>query len=267
MTRSVLSPRSLRPALGGGLALALMAAPLLAQTAPPAPPMPMPPIEGHVMPMHAPAPATVTVTGEGQVGIAPDLATVALGVTTQAETAAKALADNATRQGDVIAALKAQGIAPEDLQTQGLNLSPMADYSQQGKPPVITGYQAQNIVSARVRDLAKLGPLLDAMVAAGATDVQGIAFSREDDAAPLDEARGKAVAEAQRRAETMAAAAGMALGPLVSLTEGGAASPPMPMAMASMARDAGGAATQVETGRLMLTVQVTGIWTLVPKGQ
>lgn len=269
MTRSVLSPPRLRPALGGGLALALMAAPLLAQTTPPAPPMPMPmpPIEGHVMPMHAPAPATVTVTGEGQVGIAPDLATVALGVTTQAETAAQALADNATRQGDVIAALKAQGIAPEDLQTQGLNLSPMADYSQQGKPPIITGYQAQNIVSARVRDLAKLGPLLDAMVAAGATDVQGIAFSREDDAAPLDEARGKAVAEAQRRAETMAAAAGMALGPLVSLTEGGAASPPMPMAMASMARDAGGAATQVETGRLMLTVQVTGIWTLVPKGE
>ena len=213
----------------------------------------------------APQP-TLRAQGEGRVMIAPDLATVALGVTTQAPTAAQAMTDNASRQAAVIDALKVQGIAPEDLQTQGLNLSPVQDYSREGQPPVITGYQAQNIVSARVRELERLGPLLDAMVAAGATDVQGISFSREDAAAIADAARAEAVADARRRAEVMASAAGMALGPLLSLTEGGSGGGPVPLAM--MARDSKAeAATPVEAGRLMLTAQVDATWSLVPAGR
>ncbi|MGA0619615.1 SIMPL domain-containing protein, partial [Ligilactobacillus salivarius] len=90
----------------------------------------------------------------------------------------------------------------------GLNLSPLQDYSREGQPPVITGYQAQNIVTARIRDLPRLGTILDTMVGAGATDVQGITFSREDAAATEDRARTEAVTEARRRAEVIARAAG-----------------------------------------------------------
>ena len=194
--------------LSAALALAMLALPAVAH----------PRAAGCGMGAGAQAP-TINVQGEGRASVAPDLATVSLGVTTQAPTAAQAMSDNATRQTAIIEALRAQGLAPADLQTQGLSLSPLQDYSREGQPPVITGYQAQNIVTARVRDLTRLGPMLDAMVAAGATDVQGISFSREDAAETEDRARTEAVAEARRRAEVIARAAGMELGPLVSLTD------------------------------------------------
>lgn len=257
--------RPLRAATAAmGVALALAAAPAAAQVPPPGPG------PGHMHPggpMHGPMQAgmaKVTAQGEGRASVAPDLATVGLGVTTQAPTAAQAMADNAARQTQVIEALKAQGVAAEDLQTQGLSLYPVQTQAE-GKPPTITGYQAQNIVSVRVRDLTRLGPLLDAMVGAGATDVQGVSFSREDDSAALDEARTAAVTDARRRAEVMAAAAGMALGPLVTLAEGGMQNGPVPMM--AMARDSAyGGATPVETGQLQLTAQVVGTWMLVPPG-
>lgn len=257
--------RPLRAATAAmGVALALAAAPAAAQVPPPGPG------PGHMHPggpMHGPMQAgmaKVTAQGEGRASVAPDLATVGLGVTTQAPTAAQAMADNAARQTQVIEALKAQGVAAEDLQTQGLSLYPVQTQAE-GKPPTITGYQAQNIVSVRVRDLTRLGPLLDAMVGAGATDVQGVSFSREDDSAALDKARTAAVTDARRRAEVMAAAAGMALGPLVTLAEGGMQNGPVPMM--AMARDSAyGGATPVETGQLQLTAQVVGTWMLVPPG-
>lgn len=251
-------------ALAGAAALALTAGPVAAH----------PPMHGCGMGMgkgmergagmRGKAP-TINVQGEGRASVAPDLATVSLGVTTQAPTAAQAMSDNATRQAAVIDALKAQGVAPADLQTQGLSLSPMQDFSREGQPPVITGYQAQNIVTARVRDLDRLGPLLDAMVAAGATDVQGISFSREDSAGTEDRARTAAVAEARRRAEVIARAAGMALGPLVSLTDTSFSGGPRPMAMMARAADAA-ESTPVEQGELTLTAQVTGVWSLRPAG-
>lgn len=254
------SGRAASVAAGGALAMALTAAAAGAQ-----PPMPGG-VDHHMMDHHMMAPRpTVSVTGEGQAAVAPDLATVAVGVTTQAPTAAQAMSDNAAKQAAVIAAVKAQGIAAEDLQTQGMNLSPLQDYSREGQAPVITGYQAQNIVSARVHDLARLGPLLDALVTAGATDVQGISFSREDDVEARDEARGNAVIDARRRAEVMARAAGMQLGPLLSLSEGINQGGPAPVMMMARESKAGGA-TPVEAGQMILTTQVNGVWALVPQG-
>ena len=176
--------------LSAALALAMLALPAAAH----------PKMAGCGMGAGAQAP-TINAQGEGRASVAPDLATVSLGVTTQAPTAAQAMSDNATRQTAIIEALRAQGVAPSDLQTQGLSLSPLQDYSREGQPPVITGYQAQNIVTARIRDLPRLGAILDTMVGAGATDVQGITFSREDAAATEDRARTEAVTEARRRAE------------------------------------------------------------------
>lgn len=240
--------------LSAALALAMLALPAAAH----------PRMAGCGMGAGGQAP-TINVQGEGRASVAPDLATVSLGVTTQAPTAAQAMADNATRQTAIIEALRAQGLAPADLQTQGLSLSPLQDYSREGQPPVITGYQAQNIVTARIRDLPRLGAILDAMVAAGATDVQGITFSREDAAATEDRARTEAVAEARRRAEVIARAAGMELGPLVSLTDTSMTQGPRPMAMMARAADAE-ASTPVEAGELTLSAQVTGVWSLLPTG-
>lgn len=211
-------------------------------------------------------PATLGVQGEARAYIAPDLATVSLGVTTQAETAAQAMSDNAARQGAIIEALRAQGIAAEDLQTRGLNLSPLQDYSREGQPPRITGYQAQNIVTARVRDIAQLGTMLDALVEAGATDVQGISFSREDASAAEDQARTDAVAEARRRAEVMALAAGMQLGPLRSLSDASRIDSPRPMGMMAARASADAQSTPIEAGQLTITATVEAIWTLLPEG-
>lgn len=219
------------------------------------------PVPPHMKP--GPHPGTVSAAGEGRSFVAPDLATVSVGVTTQAPTAAQAMTDNNAKQARVIEAVKAQGIEARDLQTQGLNLSPLQDYSRENQPPVISGYQAQNIVSARVHDLAKLGPLLDALIAAGATDVQGVSFSREDDTAARDEARAAAVSDARHRAEVMAQAGGMQLGPLLSLGEGDNQGGPVPMMRAYEAK-AAGASTPVEAGEMVLTTQVNGVWALVP---
>ncbi|WP_246026703.1 SIMPL domain-containing protein [Paracoccus luteus] len=208
--------------------------------------------------------AQLSVTGEGQAGVAPDMAQVSLGVTTQAQTAAQALADNSTRQAAVLAALTTQGVAERDIQTSGLNLSPMQDYSREGQPPVITGYQAQNIVTVRVRDLARLGAVLDGLVTAGANEVQGIAFSREDRTATEDEARGKAVENARHRAEVLAGAAGMRLGRLISLGDTGSAPGPMPAMM--MARDAKAESVPIATGELTITAQVSATWAMLPEG-
>ncbi|SDK79731.1 SIMPL domain-containing protein [Paracoccus chinensis] len=238
--------------LSAALALAMLALPAAAH----------PKTAGCGMNAGAQAP-TINVQGEGRASVAPDLATVSLGVTTQAPTAAQAMSDNATRQTAIIEALRAQGVAPADLQTQGLSLSPLQDYSREGQPPVITGYQAQNIVTARIRDLPRLGAILDTMVGAGATDVQGITFSREDAAATEDRARTEAVTEARRRAEVIARAAGMELGPLVSLTDTSMTQGPRPMAMMARAADAE-ASTPVEAGELTLSAQVTGVWSLLP---
>src|SRR5690606_26034742 len=140
---------------------------------------------------------------------------------------------------------------------------PMHDYSREGQPPRITGYQAQNIVTAQVRDIPRLGALLDAMVEAGATDVRGISFTREDAAAAEDEARAAAVVEAHRRAEVIARAAGMVLGRLQSRSDAARSGGPRPLETL-MARAADAQSTPIEAGQLAITATVNGVWTMLP---
>lgn len=212
---------------------------------------------------HPRAMARLTVSAEGSATAQPDMAAISLGVTVQADTAAKAMAENATRQQAVIDKLKAEGIEARDIQTSGLNLSPVQNYSQDGKPPVITGYMAQNMVSVRVRDLAKLGPVLDMLVAAGANEINGISFSREDATEAEDTARVNAIAAARHKAEVMAKAAGMVLGPLMVLSDGAVDNSPRPMMMA-MGRDAKASAPPIEAGELNITANVSATFALLP---
>ncbi len=139
---------------------------------------------------------TLSLSAFGETRIAPDQATITLGVSVQAPTAAAAMAQNRTRMNATIAALKAQGIAERDIQTSGLNLNPQYVY-EQNKPQRLTGYQAANDVTITVRDLAKLGTVVDAVVAAGANQINGIAFGLANPRAAEDAAR---KAEVQARA-------------------------------------------------------------------
>ncbi len=177
-------------------------------------------------------PATIAVTGEGQVEAAPDMATVSLGVQTDADTAAAAMAENSAKLAAVIERLKAAGIEPRDIQTSGLSLGPRYDYGKQdGTPPTVTGYTASNMVTVRVRALDNVGAVLDDVVSGGANTLNGLSFGLADDRPLMDEARNEAVADAAARAALYAKAAGVTLGRVMMIAEAGGYAPPRPMAM------------------------------------
>ena len=182
------------------------------------------------------AQATISVTGEGQVEVAPDMATVTLGVSTDGDTAKTALGANNDAVAVVLNRLKEAGIADLDIQTSGLSLGPRFDYSKtnpDGTQP-ITGYVATNMVTVRVRKLDSVGSVLDAVVQDGANTLNGITFGLQDAGVPTDQARKAAIADARRKAELYAAAAGVKLGRVVSIGEQGGFVPPMPMADAAL---------------------------------
>ena len=171
------------------------------------------------------------VSAVGRVVRTPDIATIRAGVVTQSATAAAALSENAARMARVVAALKRAGIAERDLSTSNVSLSPQYRYAD-NQPPVITGYQASNTLSVKFRDIAKSGVALDALVQAGANQIDGPAMSIDQPEAALDAARQDAVKRARTRAELYAAAAGLRVERIVSISENGedaGGSPPPPM--------------------------------------
>lgn len=201
---------------------------------------------------------TITVTGEGTVETAPDMATISLGVTSTARTAALAMAENAAQLSAVLENLKAAGIEARDLQTSGLSLGPNWSNSSGGSSR-IDGYTASNQLSVRVRDLAKLGAILDAAVKDGANTLNNVQFGVADPAPMLDEARKRAVANARHRAELLTGAAGVALGPIASITESGSYNPQPQFqnyARATME------AVPMAEGELSLGASVTVVWIL-----
>ena len=199
----------------------------------------------------------VEVSGEGSVRAAPDFARATLGVTTTGKTAGEAMAANAKAANALVSLIKAEGVAPADIQTSDVSVSPMFSQSSPGQTtaPTITGYSVSNDVTVMVRDIPRLGALLDKAVAAGANSVYGIGFGHNDPSALLDKARPLAVADARRKAEIYAGAGGARIGRLMVLTEEGG--PQAPVAF-SRAYAAGGAApTPIEAGEDKLTVTVT----------
>ncbi|WP_111558642.1 SIMPL domain-containing protein [Paracoccus sediminilitoris] len=195
----------------------------------------------------------LSVTGDGLARIAPDMATVQLGVTTQGDSAKTAMDQNSDQQAAVIKALTDAGIDQAQIQTSGLNLNPMIEYGED-RAPTVTGYQASNMVSVRVTDLARLGEVLDAIVSAGANEINGIVFAREDGADAQDDARKQAVADARRKAEVLAEAAGLTLGPVLTIRDnqnsGGGPRPMMRME-AAMADS-----VPVQAGEMEMSSQV-----------
>jgi uncharacterized protein len=198
----------------------------------------------------------VEVSGEGSVSAAPDFARVTLGVTTTAKDAREAMAANAKSANALVQFVKSEGVAPADIQTSGLSISPIFAQqtpAAQANAPTITGYSVSDNVTVIVRDIPRLGALLDGAVAAGANAIYGIVFGENDPSALLDKARPLAVADARRKAEIYAAAGGVRIGRLMELTEEGGA---RPVAFAARAYQAAAAPTPIEAGEDKLTVTV-----------
>jgi uncharacterized protein YggE len=198
----------------------------------------------------------VEVTGEGSVSAAPDFAELTLGVTNTGKKAGDAVAANAQAANALVALIKAEGVAPADIQTSTVSVSPM--FSQpspnQETAPTVTGYSVSNNVSVRLRDIPRLGALLDKAVTAGANSIYGIGFGHNNPSALLDKARPLAVADARRKAEIYAAAGGGRIGRLMVLTEEAGRQPPV--AFSRVYTAAAAAPTPIEVGEDKLTVTV-----------
>lgn len=203
---------------------------------------------------------TFNLSAYGETRVAPDMATITLGVMTEGKTAAEAFAANATRMNTVLASLTKAGIADRDIQTSNLNLNPRYRYVE-NQPPVLTGYQVSNQVTVTVRDLKKVGAAVDATVNAGANQVNGISFGLADPTAAENAAREAAVRALSAKAELYARATGFRVARLVTLSEGGGyqAPPPAPAPMYAM-RGAAKESTPVSAGELQVRIDISGLY-------
>jgi uncharacterized protein len=205
-------------------------------------------------------PRTVTVNGFGQTSRQPNQALVSLGVQTDATTASQALARNQQQMTALLNALKSNGVAQADIRTQGLSLFPryqQVTNRQGATTQQLVGYTASNVASVRIRDLNKVGQILDAAVRAGSNTIQGIQFEVSDPAAATDEARALAMSDARHRAEQLAALANVGLGDVLAVSEVNA-SQPVPLPAAGIGAGGGG----VEPGTQSIGVQIQVTWEL-----
>lgn len=201
---------------------------------------------------------TLRVTGEGKATAPPDMATVQTGVVTEAASATAALAANNQAMGEVHAVLKRHGVAAKDVQTTRFNVSPQYRHDDKGRRrPEIIGYRVTNQVRVRVRKLSGLGDVLDALVEAGSNRLSGIQFGIADPEPVRDQARTRAIQNAQHRARVYAQAAGVQVGRILSISEQPLARPPRPFeARALAAGDAAGVPVAPGEEEIRLTVNV-----------
>ena len=215
------------------------------------------PVRAQVIP-----PATISVTGEATVSVPPDLAEIEGGVTSEAKTAREASEANNAAMGKVLQALKGAGIEEKDVQTSRLSLQPQSAPSRTG-PSTVAGYRASNRVTIRLRDVTKVASVIDTLVGAGANEIGGINFVVSQASKLLDEARERAVADARRKAEIYAKAAGVTLGAPLSISEEGNSAPvPYRRMAAGMA-----ASAPVAHGEETLAVTVSVSWAIKQQGQ
>lgn len=178
------------------------------------------------VPLHAqPAPPpqlqqpAITVMGEAHKSVAPDIAQIEAGVSNMAKTARSAAEANNLAMGKVLLELKNAGLDGKDIQTSRLSIQPQYASSNRPGPTEIIGYQASNMVTVQVRDTARVASLIDTLVQAGANEIRGISFRVADPSKVLDDVRADAIADARRKAEIYARAAGVTLGTPLVITE------------------------------------------------
>jgi uncharacterized protein YggE len=203
-------------------------------------------------------PAAISVTGEASISVPPDLALVDAGVASDAKTAREASEANNNAMTKVLAALKAANVDPKDVQTSRLSLQPQYAPNRSGPSPVV-GYRVSNRVTVRIRDVTKLANVIDTLVGAGANDIGNVSFEVSQASKLLDDARERAVADARRKAEIYARAAGVTLGAPLSISEEGA---PQPIFRAKMAAPMAAAPTPIAQGEETLSITVSATWAI-----
>jgi uncharacterized protein YggE len=201
------------------------------------------------------------MSGQGQEQAAPDQVTLEAGVTSQAPSAAAALAVNSRNMQSVFAALKKLGVADKDMQTANFSVQPQMTNGSNNQPRTVTGYQVNNQVRVRLLDVSKLGAALDALVSAGANQMYGINYGFQDSSALLAKARADAVADAKTKAETFAKAAGVSLGSIVSITENGA-QPVRPLYEMEQVVVTASRAAPVAAGQVSVNANVYIVWNI-----
>ena len=214
-------------------------------------------VAGHAMTADG---TLLSVSAQAQASRVPDVATISTGVVTQAVDGNTAMRQNAEQMAKVMAAIKAAGIADKDIQTSGINLSPQYRYVE-NEAPKITGFQASNTVNVKVRDIAKLGKVLDALAANGSNQINGPTFEIDQPEPVYDEARLAALAKAKARAETYAKALGLRVRRIVSISEGGGGGF-QPMPMMRMSAKSADMETQVAPGETTLSVNLDVVFEL-----
>jgi len=224
------------------------------------------------LPAHSFA-ANVEIEAEGpvieldifeSVTVAPDMATIGAGVTSEAPTAVEALRMNSAEMVKVINRIKALGIAEKDIQTTGINLNARYDYDREGKRQIFRGYQVSNRVSVKLRKIEDTGKVLDALVAAGATDLSGPSFSIENDDAAKDAARERAIERAGERAQAYAAMLGYDGAKVLAISEAIQSRGPMPeAAMMRSSADMVAAAPPVQPGMVATGVSISVTYELL----
>ena len=201
------------------------------------------------------------------VEVEPDMATIGAGVSTEAPTAVAALRQNSVEMQRVIERIKSLGVKERDIQTTGINLNPRYDYDRTSQRQIFRGYQASNRVSVKLRKIEETGAVLDALVAAGATDLSGPSFSVEDDTAAKDAARDRAMERARERAMAYARLAGYPDIKLLSVSETIQARTPSPMVMRTAAvEDVQVAAAPVQPGLVGTGVSLSLTYEMVGRG-
>jgi uncharacterized protein len=202
---------------------------------------------------------TLSVTGSGQISLTPDIAYIYVGVHTENPSASDAMAENNAKTQDMINALKAAGVEEKDIRTTNFSIWPMDKYDPTTNLP--TGqkvYSVDNTVYVTVRDLAKLGDLLDTLVKAGANTINSISFDVADKTAAIKQARAEAVKNGKEQAQELAGDAGVTLGNITSISfYEGVPTPIVDMyGKGGGAADAAALAVPIQPGQLTLTVTV-----------
>jgi uncharacterized protein YggE len=200
------------------------------------------------------ADGTIVVSGTGRVSVVPDVADLRLGVSVMKPKVDEARTEAAATMEAILAAIDVAGVARRDVRTTLLSIQPRFEY-REGKAPKLTGYELANVVEVTIRDLRRLGDVVDGAIGAGATSMDGLTF-RVADPAPIEKAaREAAMADARARAEVLAGAAGLKIDRVAEVVEGGAMRPPMPLGKGErmMLADV---STPVEAGALEVVVEV-----------
>jgi len=202
---------------------------------------------------------TITISGVGDVYAKPDIGLVTLSVVTEAKTVAQAMTENTSKMNGVISFVKKQGVEEKDLKTTNFNISPRYEYNSKTGVRTLVGYEITQSLQAKIRDLSKIGAILEGATEFGANEVGNLQFTIDDEDALKIQAREEAIKEAKSKAESLAKQLGVKLVRITNFSESGSVPYPYYKTMSLEAIGAAGETPQIETGenKISITVNIT----------